>query len=166
MPSRRRACFRVTPELRDTYKSYMSMTRRCSAKSGHAAKHYSERGVRVCAAWLGSFDQFVADVGPRPSREYSIDRFPDPTGNYEPGNCRWATMPEQQRNRRNCLKIAFCGEMMTASEIAEVTGLSRGVLFHRILKANGRTRKYYPRKPKSGSAQYASEIALTRDQSK
>lgn len=131
----------VTSELKSTYGSYSAMRSRCAAKTGARAKVYSGNGVRVCAQWLSSFDQFVADMGLRPSPQHSIDRFPDPSGNYEPGNCRWATMVEQQRNRRNCLKIPFCGQLMTASEIAEVTGLnSDDALYRQIRKMHGRKR--------------------------
>jgi hypothetical protein len=56
--------------------------------------------VTVCDRWRNSLLDFVADMGPRPSPEHSVDRYPDPYGNYEPGNCRWATAEEQSNNWR------------------------------------------------------------------
>ncbi len=63
--------------------------------------NYGGRGVRMCAEWSASFESFLAHVGPAPSADHSIDRFPNKDGNYEPGNVRWATDLEQNQNRRD-----------------------------------------------------------------
>ncbi|MBO0765698.1 MAG: hypothetical protein J2P50_14075 [Hyphomicrobiaceae bacterium] len=57
-------------------------------------------GVQVCARWQNSFQAFLEDIEPRPSPKHSIDRYPNNAGDYEPGNCRWATAKEQSNNRR------------------------------------------------------------------
>lgn len=81
-----------------TYVSWQGMRQRCSNPSVDSYQYYGGRGIRVCDHWL-VFENFLADMGERPSKEFSIDRV-DPNGNYEPGNCRWATIVEQRQNRR------------------------------------------------------------------
>jgi hypothetical protein len=81
------------------YRSWQSMKDRCLNPNGSRYSSYGGAGIRVCGRWDNSFLHFLADMGPRPPRT-SLDRFPDPNGNYEPGNCRWATAKEQRHNRR------------------------------------------------------------------
>ena len=68
-------------------------------------KNYGARGITVCKRWE-RFENFLADMGQRPGPGYSIDRV-DGNGNYEPGNCRWATALDQNRNRRDTVFVYF-----------------------------------------------------------
>lgn len=81
-----------------TYVTWRSMLARCGNPKERAFKYYGGCGVSVCGRWK-SFENFLADMGSRPQGR-TLDRWPNNAGNYEPGNCRWATMKQQRHNRR------------------------------------------------------------------
>lgn len=81
-----------------TYTTWVGMRTRCTNPRAENYKRYGGRGIRVCRRWA-SFENFLADMGERPSASHSIDRI-NVQGNYEPANCRWATAAEQLKNRR------------------------------------------------------------------
>lgn len=81
-----------------TYRSWEAMKQRCTNRKHTAWQRYGGRGIKVCDAWLNSFEAFLADMGERPPG-MSLDRHPDPDGNYEPSNCRWATREQQRANQ-------------------------------------------------------------------
>jgi hypothetical protein len=84
------------------YRIWLMMKRRCDLPTGKKYARYGGRGIRVCDRWLGEngFANFLVDMGLRSSPDLSLDRI-DNDGNYEPGNCRWATQLVQQNNRSN-----------------------------------------------------------------
>ena len=78
------------------YVTWRNIKLRCLNKQD---EQYGGRGIGMCLKWQESFAAFLADLGERPNEEMSLDRYPDPDGNYEPGNVRWATRQQQRDNR-------------------------------------------------------------------
>jgi hypothetical protein len=116
-----------TPE----YEAWQSMKARCLNPRHRFFKHYGGRGIKVCEQWRQSFANFVADMGPRPSPDHSLDRI-DNNGHYGPGNCRWVTQKEQCNNRRSNHHVTFNGETRTISQWAEVTGILKSCIRLRL----------------------------------
>lgn len=105
-----------------TYRSWQAMLRRCLTPTNHVYKHYGGRGIKVCERWL-KFENFLVDMGERPEGK-TLDRWPDKNGNYEPGNCRWATQQEQMLNTRRNVIVVYGGHSLTLSQWALRLGVS------------------------------------------
>jgi hypothetical protein len=116
------------------HRAWCGMLTRCwwSVPGDRNYHLYKGANITVCERWR-DFENFLADMGKKPSPRHSLDRFPNPAGNYEPGNCRWATAKEQARNWSNRNVLFKCGgEALTLSEWAERLGCARGSLRDRI----------------------------------
>ncbi len=107
-----------------TYRIWSHMIERCRRKDAY-------RDVKVCKRWLESFSDFLADMGPRPTPKHSIDRIKNSLG-YQPGNCRWATMTVQNRNKRNNALLTWKGETRCVAEWAELVKLPYHVIWCRV----------------------------------
>lgn len=79
------------------YKTWKAMRQRCNDPKKDKYEYYGGRGIKVCARW-DNFENFLSDMGERPSPNHQVDRYPDPDGDYSPSNCRWATREENMRN--------------------------------------------------------------------
>lgn len=88
---------RFAEKMGPTYSSWQAMLNRCRNENIPTWPHYGGRGITICERWE-SYESFLADMGERPDGR-SLDRI-NVDGNYEPGNCRWATAQEQARNQR------------------------------------------------------------------
>ena len=84
------------------------MKSRCNNPNNNQYSDYGGRGIRVCERW-STFENFLADMGERPTPKHSIDRI-DVNGDYCPENCRWATKEEQNNNKRNCILVTYNGK--------------------------------------------------------
>lgn len=82
-----------------TYNSWIAMIKRCEYTAHPGYENYGGRGISICRRWRLSFEGFLEDMGERP-QGMTLDRYPNRDGNYEPGNCRWASPAQQTRNRR------------------------------------------------------------------
>ena len=87
------------------------MLGRCSDPNDASYLNYGGRGIKVCERWIASVENFITDMGMRPSPDHTLERV-DNDGNYEPGNCRWATWSEQMRNTRANRYVDHNGERM------------------------------------------------------
>ena len=114
------------------YAAWSGMVNRCTNPNNTSYHLYGGRGIAVCDRWVESFENFLADMGPRPSPRHSIDRFPDNDGNYEPANCRWATPKQQGRNVRKNLIVDLDGRKVSLAEACEATGINYGAAKYRL----------------------------------
>ncbi len=131
-----------TKKNRDEYTCWCRMIRRCTDRENEFYENYGGRGITVCDRWTREADgwnNFLKDMGPRPSKELSLDRIDNNKG-YYPNNCRWATRTQQQRNKRNTVKITYNGKTMCVVEWAEEIGVSYKCLMQRLRKGWSITR--------------------------
>jgi hypothetical protein len=119
----------ITGKFRDLW---YNIKRRCNNPSDTGYKYYGGRGIKVCDRWLNSFEDFVSDMGMYPTEAHEIDRINN-DGNYEPGNCRWATRVEQNKNNCANRRIEYNGEIKLHSEWSKELGITQS-LFNYHLK--------------------------------
>jgi len=118
-------------DYRREREAWLAMVNRCHNPNHQNFRHYGARGIVVCDQWRESFESFYTDMGNSPGAGFSIDRI-DNDGNYEPGNCRWATRAEQARNRRNNHFVTICGITATVTDTAVRLGLDPHIAFSRM----------------------------------
>lgn len=113
-----------------TYYAWRSMKSRCLNPLNSSWKHYGARGITVYIDWIDNFDAFYDFMGEAPVGK-SLERI-DVNGNYEPNNCKWATMKEQANNKTSNKRIEYDGKVMTLAQWADFLGIGRDTLHRRI----------------------------------
>lgn len=98
------------------YHSWESMKGRCRDIKNKEYKNYGAKGITVCDVWYNSYSEFIKDVGKRPTKNHTLDRFPNKKGNYEPGNVRWATPKQQANNTSRNILVEYKGQIKTFAE--------------------------------------------------
>lgn len=125
------------------YWQWRGMIQRCKPEGD---PNYGGRGIRVCERWHG-FENFLFDMGPRPPG-MTIERI-DNDGNYEPGNCRWATQKEQAANTRRNVFVDHDGERLHLSEWSRRTGLCASTIAYRLRRGLPPSAALSPRRRKN-----------------
>lgn len=115
-----------------TYRSWHGMIDRCYDPKCGRYSSYGGKGITVCDRWRHSFETFLSDMGERPEGR-TLDRI-DNNGNYEPANCRWSTLVEQQANRTVTRTLTAFGETLPVAEWCRRAGLNPETLSWRLNK--------------------------------
>lgn len=116
-----------------TYGSWSAMKSRCYNKKATGYENYGGRGIRVCVRWLNSFEAFLEDMGERPSLDHTLDRL-DVDGDYEPSNCKWSTMEEQNQNKRSVTIYEIDGLRLTMPQVAKRYDIPLQTLYSRLIR--------------------------------
>lgn len=121
--------------LRDSseYHTWASMKQRCNINTANKENFdlYAGRGITVCDRWINSFENFIEDMGMKPSAKHSIDRIDNNKGYYKE-NCRWATNKQQSRNKRDNFYITYKNETKTLVGWCEELNLNYGTIHARL----------------------------------
>ncbi len=126
------------------YTTWKEMKRRCYNSRYREYHNYGGRGISICERWRESFVNFLKDIGPKPFSEATIDRI-DNDGDYEPGNCRWATKLEQGQNTRKARMLTHNGKTMCLRAWARRLGITHRTLSVRIERGWPEDRVFAPK---------------------
>jgi hypothetical protein len=116
------------------YNSWIAIKYRCENPKNKDFARYGGRGIKVCERWRKSFEAFLADMGPKPTRWHMLERADNDKG-YEPENCRWATIAEQTRNRgglRSNRRVTIKGQTMCMADASKLTGIPIKTIHNRL----------------------------------
>lgn len=112
------------------YGIWCTMRNRCEDPAVEKYSQYGGRGIKVCGRWQ-KFENFIADMGERPSTKHSIERINN-DGDYEPSNCRWATAQEQSYNKTTTRYLDYKGRKITTLEASRIAGIPKATIFARL----------------------------------
>lgn len=113
------------------YKTWCSMVGRCTRPNDPNFHHYGGRGILVCERWRDSFENFLADMGPRPSAKHSIERIDNDQG-YGPHNCKWILRSLQTQNTRRNRFLEIYGKRQCMSAWARIAGIKPERIYSRL----------------------------------
>jgi len=116
------------------YWTWCNIVKRCENVKNSHYHRYGERGIKMCDRWRNSIDAFLEDMGPKPSPLHTIERI-DNSGNYEPGNCKWATRTEQTRNTAQNRNLTAKGKTQCLTDWARELGITPSGLSYRLKKS-------------------------------
>lgn len=120
----------IRTQVTVTYTAWVNMIQRCTNSNRKDYHNYGERGIKICKEW-SRFENFLKDMGERPTTRHSIDRIKNDKGYYKE-NCRWATIKQQNRNKRNNRTIRYKGKTQLMVELAEKFSIDLHVFINRI----------------------------------
>ncbi len=120
-----------------TYTCWANINSRCLNKNRSNYAYYGGRGITVCDRWHrdtpNSFENFLADMGERPTPQHSIDRI-DNDGPYSPDNCQWSDLTQQANNKRNCRILTYGDEAKTVAQWARDLDIADNTLRSRVTR--------------------------------
>lgn len=116
------------------YRSWECMNQRVNNSNNKKYGRYGGSGITIDPRWIGKegFANFLADMGSKPTPKHTIDRFPNPKGNYAPFNCRWATYAEQNRNTSQNRMITFNGRTLCLQDWAKELNTTFATIRYRV----------------------------------
>jgi hypothetical protein len=125
------------------YGSWSRMKARCNNPKDHKYHTHGGRGITVCERWQNSFENFFADMGPKPARGYSVERVGN-DGNYCPENCIWATPKIQGKNTRQNTRVTIDGKTLNLTDWCEELKIPTWKVFE-LCRPRGMPRRLPPR---------------------
>lgn len=134
------------------YRIWLGIKGRCETPSNGNYGPYGGSGVKMHSEWSRSFESFLRDVGDCPTEEHTIDRFPNQSGNYEPGNVRWATPQEQGGNQKSNVLITIGDITRSASAWSAISGVRGKTITERIRSGWASERAVFTPPQKSGKS--------------
>jgi hypothetical protein len=116
------------------HRAWTAMRSRVTYANPNSKQYYVDKGITVHPSWMTDFPAFLAHIGPAPSDDHSVDRI-DSNGNYEPGNVKWSTSIEQNRNKSDNVIVSWRGADRLLVELAEEYSIPYQTLHYRIQRA-------------------------------
>jgi hypothetical protein len=150
------------------YRAWQTMRLRCLVPTNPAYPDYGGRGITVCDRWVDSPENFIADMGMKPTPKHEIDRIDNNRG-YEPGNCRWVTRSENDRNRRSTTWVTFDGVQRRLIDLVDEFGVPSDTARYRMQRMGWSAEQTFrtpvrPKAPNGTRSQRTRKTVAVRDE--